>query len=296
VVGVALEARRSGQGLGIAIGARYLATVAAVFVVVNLPFIVWSPSAWAHGVVLPLIKGLVADGQGAVTLAIHGLTGGVLLALLSVSAFFVFVALMVAFVLWYPRMKRVWLLLLPLVLFVPGRSLTSYLIDFFPAAMIAAVSVAAPATLPTTVVRSTGARRWWPGAALAVPLAAAVAVAVVAFTSAPLSLQVQGFRTSNKTQSLDAVTVTVRNLTDHTVVPHFMVALDANHPAGFWTTAKGRGQVGLGPHQIRTVTILPPEYTWSPIRGGYWMVEAYTASPNALSTSPVKVWKLGKRQ
>jgi uncharacterized protein (DUF58 family) len=180
---------------------------------------------------------------------------------------------------------------------VPGRSLTSYLIDFFPAAIVAAVTVAAPATLPTTVVRSTGAaRRWWQGVAVVVPLAAAVAVAVVAFTSAPLTLHVQGFRTSNKTQSLDAVTVTVRNLTDQTVIPHFMVALDASHPAGFWTTATGRGQVALGPHQTRTVTILPPEYTWSPIRGGYWMVEAYTASPNALSTSPVKMWKLGKRQ
>jgi hypothetical protein len=92
------------------------------------------------------------------------------------------------------------------------------------------------------------------------------------------------------------VTVTVRNLTDRTVIPHFMVALDANHPAGFWTTSTGPGQVVLGPDQTRTVTILPPEYTWSPIRGGYWMVEAYTASPNALSTSPVKMWKLGKRQ
>jgi hypothetical protein len=296
-VGVALEARRSGRGIGIGTGARYLAATVAVFVVVNLPFIVWNPSAWARGIVLPLTKGLVADGQGAVTLAVHGLTGGVLLPMLSVAAFLVFVALMVAFVLWYPRMKRVWLLLLPVVLFVPGRSLTSYLIDFFPAAIVAAVTVAAPATLPTTVARSPGAtRRWLQGGAVAVPLAAAVAVAVVAFTSAPLTLEVQGFRTSNQTQSLDAVTVTVRNLTGRTVVPHFMVALDANHPAGFWTTSTGRGQVALGPHQTRTVTILPPEYTWSPIRGGYWLVEAYTASPNALSTSPVKMWKLGKRQ
>ncbi len=72
VVGVALEARRSGRGIGIGTGARYLAIVVAVFVAVNLPFIVWSPGAWARGIVLPLTKGLVADGQGAVTLAVHG--------------------------------------------------------------------------------------------------------------------------------------------------------------------------------------------------------------------------------
>ena len=265
VVGVALEARRSGRGIGIGTGARYLAATVAVFVVVNLPFIVWSPGPWARGIVLPLTKGLVADGQGAVTLALHGLTGGVLLPLLSVAAFLVFVALMVAFVLWYPRMKRVWLLLLPVVLFVPGRSLTSYLIDFFPAAIVAAVTVAAPATLPTSVERSPGAaRRWLQGGAVAVPLAAAVAVAVVAFTSAPLTLEVQGFRTSNQTQSLDAVTVTVRNLTDQTVIPHFMVALDANHPAGFWTTSTGRGQVATrsrpdpdGDHPAPGVHLVP---------------------------------------
>jgi hypothetical protein len=124
---------------------------------------------------------------------------------------------------------------------------------------------------------------------------AAAAVAVVAFTSAPLSLSVQGFRTSNATQRLDTVTVVVHNGTDHAVSPHFMVAISGSHPTGFWRSTSGRPVV-VGAGATATVTLRPVEYTWSPVRGGYWMVEAYTTSPNALSTSPLQFWRLGQPQ
>jgi hypothetical protein len=291
VVGVALEARRSGRSPWTAV--RYLGIVAVVFTAVNLPFIVWGPDAWVRGTLIPFSKGLVADGQGLVTLAIHGATGGVLLPLLSVAAALAFVALMVAYVRWFPRMKRVWLFLLPAVLFIPGRSLASYLLDFFPAAVVAAATVAGPTTL---AVSATAARRWLGRLAVAVPLAAAVAVAAVAFRSAPLTLSVVRFRTSNATQGIDSVAVRVRNLTDHPVRPHFMVALNSAHPSGFWAATTLSGELTLAPGSSAVYTIRPAQYTWSPIRGAYWMVEAYTSSPNALSTSPVLKWKLGKVQ
>jgi len=289
VVGVWLEARRRGVGPW-PVAARYAGTVAAVFVVVDLPFILWSPSAWASGTLLPFAQPLVADGQGLVTLAIHGLTGGVVLSLLTVAGLLAYLALLAAYAVWFPRLKRVWLLALPLALFVPARSLSSYLLDLFPAALVAAITVAAPA-LPAAA-----GRRRWPGlAAVGVPLVAAAAVAVVAFTSAPLSLSVQGFRTSNATQRLDTVTVVVHNGTDHAVSPHFMVAISGSHPTGFWRSTSGRPVV-VGAGATATVTLRPVEYTWSPVRGGYWMVEAYTTSPNALSTSPLQFWRLGQPQ
>jgi uncharacterized membrane protein len=264
----------------------------AVFTVFNLPFITWQPGAWWRGALLPFAQPLVADGQGAVTLALHGFTGGASLVLLSVAGALAYAALAAAFVLWYPRMKRVWLFLLPGVLFLPGRSLSSYLIDFFPAAVIAALTVAIPA--PATRTRGTAARRW---AVLAVagPMAAAVAVSWVAFTSAPLQLSVDGFRTSNATQRLDAVTVRVHNLSGRSVTPHFMVTIAGSHPTGFWSPAT-QGPVVIGPGASATVTIRPNDYTWSPNRGTYWLVEAYTSSPNALSTSPPQFWRLGREQ
>jgi uncharacterized membrane protein len=291
VVGVALEARRSGRSPWTAV--RYLAIVVIAFAAVNLPFFLWGPHAWVQGSLIPFSKGLVADGQGLVTLAIHGSTGGVLLPLLSVAAALAFVALLAAFVIWYPRVRRVWLFLLPAVLFIPGRSLASYLLDFFPAAVVAAATVAGPTSLAAT---ASSARRWVERGAVVVPLAAAVAVAVVAFNSAPLKLAVVRFHTSNRTQGIDSVTVSVHNLTDHPVTPHFMVALNSAHPSGFWAATSPSGGLTLAPGASGLFTVRPSRYTWSPIRGAYWMVEAYTSTPNALSTSPVLKWRLGKIQ
>jgi uncharacterized membrane protein len=292
VVGVALETRRSGRNPW-AVAGGYLAIVGGVFGVVNLPFIIWNPGAWWNGTLLPFTHPLVADGQGLVTLALHGLTGGVSLPLLSVAAALVYLALMVAYLAWFPQMKRVWLFLLPAVLFVPARSLSSYLLDFLPLALAAAVTVG---SLPTAErAAPVGGRRWWGGVAgVAAPMTAAVVVAVVAFTSAPLALAVTGFRTSNHTQELDSITVSVHNRTDHPVVPHFMVVIDSGHPSAFWTVGSGHGTVVLGPGATETVTLRPTLYTWAPGHRSHWLVEAYTSSPNALSTSRLQLWKLGK--
>ena len=116
----------------------YLAVVAGVFTLVNLPYLLSSPSAWARGTVPPFSKPLVADGQGLVTLALHGVARGVSLPLLTLASVLVYVTLVAALVIWYPEMKRLWMLLLPLTFFVAARSLLSYLIDFYPAAVVAA--------------------------------------------------------------------------------------------------------------------------------------------------------------
>jgi uncharacterized membrane protein len=292
VIGVALVAHRSGRNPW-PVATRYLGIVVGIFVLVNLPFIIWSPVEWWNGMLLPFTHPLVADGQGIVTIALHGLTGGVRLSLLSLAGAFVYLALLVAYVLWFPVLKRSWLFLLPIVLFVPPRSLSSYLIDFFPVAIVGALTVAAPAAMQREA--HSPARNWRAGLAVAAPLAVATAIGAVAFTSAPLDLAVTGFRTSNATQELDSVTVFVRNSTGHAVTPHFMVSIGASHPNGFWTTG-ARSPLVLGPGASTTVELRPSIYTWSPVRGGYWLVEAYTSSPNALSTSPLQFWRLGTPQ
>jgi len=104
---------------------------------VNLPFIVWQPAAWLHGTLLPFFGGLVAGGQGLVTLATHGLSGGLSLTMLSVAALLAYITVMAAWVVWYPALKRVWLLLMPVVFFFAPRSLSSYLVDLFPVAVVA---------------------------------------------------------------------------------------------------------------------------------------------------------------
>jgi hypothetical protein len=303
LIGLGLEARRRGEPVW-RVPARYLALAVGVFAVCNLPFLIWGPRAWVDGVLLPFMKPLVADGQGMVSLAIHGLTGGVVLPWLSVAGALAYLALLAAFVVWYPAMKVVWLLVLPVVLLVPGRSFSSYVIDLFPAALVATVSVlrvedvdgvegaAGAARLDT----GTAARRWAVRAAVGIPVLASAAVAALAFTSAPLDLYVVGVSTSQATLRLDAVTVTVHNSSGQRVTPRFMVVLDSSHPSGFWTPAHRKSPLVLGAGATATVTLVPPEFIWSPVHGSHWLVEAYTTPPDALSTSAPQSWRFGKPQ
>jgi uncharacterized membrane protein len=294
LIGLGIEATRRGEAPW-RVPARYLAVAVGVFAVCNLPFVIWGPRAWADSVLLPFTKPLVADGQGLVTVALHGLTGGVVLPLLSVAAALAYVALLAAFVVWYPALKLVWLFVLPLVLLVPGRSFSSYLIDFFPAALVAAVSVVG---VPRSGVLDAGsaARRWVARSAVGVPLLASAVVCVIAFTSAPLDLSVVAIHTSQATLRLDSVTVTVHNTTGHQVTPHFLVDTGEQHPMGFWTQVTPGGQLELAAGATATVLLRPDEFTWSPPHGSHWLVEAYTTSPNALSTSPLQVWSLGHQE
>jgi uncharacterized membrane protein len=297
LIGLGMEARRRGEPVW-RVPVRYLALAVGTFAAFNLPFVIWGPHAWVDGVLLPFMKPLVADGQGLVTLGIHGLTGGVVLPLLSLAGALAYVALLAAFVVWYPTMKVVWLLVLPIVLLVPGRSFSGYLIDLFPAALVAVVTVSRTEAGAGIARLDTGTptRRWSVRAAVGIPVLASAVVCALAFTSAPLDVYVVGVRTSQATLRLDAVTVTVHNASGQRVTPRFMVVLDSSHPSGFWTPAHRKGPLVLGSGATATVTLEPPEFTWSPAHGDHWLVEAYTTPPAALSTSAPQMWKFGKPQ
>jgi hypothetical protein len=72
-----------------------------------------------------------------------------------------------------------------------------------------------------------------------------------------------------------------------------MVTIASAHPDGFWHTASHH-QVVLGPHASAVVTLYPPAYADAPSHGSFWLVAAYTSSPEALSTTPLQLWRLGK--
>ncbi len=283
LVALLVEARAAHRACGAPL-ARYAGLTLGTFLLINLPFIVWNPGAWLHGVLLPLRDPLVPDGQGLVTLALHGLTGGVALHDLWLSGALVLVAGLVALVAWYPALKRIWPFLVPLALFVPGRSLTSYLLDFLPAALAAALSVrdAPPqwrAPLPRARV-----------IVLAGVLVGAGVAAGEALTSAPLALSVVGVTTRDAHQRLTGVTVVVTNLSSQTVHPHFMVNLGGPHPDGFWRVRVLHGTLPLRAGRHALLALSPAAWTWAPPHGQYWIVDAYSTSPAALSTSGLQHW------
>ena len=286
ITGTLLEARRSGSA-PIRSCLRYLLTVVAVFAVVNLPFLLWHPGAWLHGTLIPLTGGLVADGQGLVTLATHGLTGGVNLMMLSLAAALAMVGVVAAFVAWYPQLKRIWPVLLTIPFFLAPRSLSSYLVDLIPVALVAALSV------DSVLGDASEDRKAWrdqfarPSVLVVVVSCVGVVIAsFMAFSGSPLQLSVRSFITSHAGTELDAVTVSVVNRTSDRLVPHFLVnAATGQNYDGFWTPH--RRLAVLGPHDSETITLYPPAWTAAPRRGARWLVEAYTLDPTRLSTSPL---------
>jgi uncharacterized membrane protein len=287
VTGIALEARlRGSKPIGVSL--RYLLTVLGVFAAVNLPFLAWHPRAWLHGTLIPLTGGLVADGQGLVTLATHGLTGGVDLNMLSLAGALAMVAGVAAFVAWYPQLKRVWPLLVTVPFFFSPRSLSSYLVDLFPIVIVAALSVDA---VPRAAIDHRPTRR----DLLARPSILVVALSCVgvviatfmAFGSPPLQLSVRGVVTSDAGTQLESVKVSVVNRTSVSIVPHFLVnAGTSQNYEGFWAPSK-RAYAALGAHEAETITLYPATSTAAPRRGARWLVEAYTSDPSWLSTSPL---------
>ncbi len=291
LIGLVLEARAAGRR-PVLVAATYLSVVSGVFVAVNLPFIIWGPRAWLSGTLLPFTQPLVADGQGLVTLALHGVARGVALPWLTAAGMLVLASLLAAMVVWYPQMKRLWMLLVPLTFFVAARSLSSYLVDLLPAAMVAAVTVGSVSGSDRAGVPGRWRRRMRMSA-MAVPVAAAVAalvVVVLAFVAVPLDLVVRSVATSRATTVIDAVTLTVTNTTDQSVTPHFMVTTTTSgHPNGFWHPLH-RTRLVLAPRASATVTIVPDAPTSAPTYGAHWLVQAYTSTPEALSTTGLLSW------
>jgi hypothetical protein len=291
VTGVFVEARGRGSAAA-RLSARYLVTVVAVFTALNLPFLLWHPRAWVHGTLIPLAGGLVADGQGLVTLATHGLTGGVNLDLLSLAGAMAMVGSVAAFVAWYPYLKRIWPLLVTVPFFISPRSLSSYVIDLFPVAVVAALSVDGPplrSVEDSRTPRRELARPW----VLVVALSGVgvVLASLLAFNGPPLQLSVSSITTSHGGRQLNAVTVSVVNDTSAALVPHFLLntATSQNYE-GFWIPAE-RGPVVLEPHVRETIKLRPPTRQVAPRRGARWLVEAYTAGPSWLSTSPLETYR-----
>jgi len=287
VAGIAIEAASMGSSPLKASG-RYAGIVAGTFFLVNLPFLLWSPGAWLHGILLPLVDPLVPDGQGLVTLALHGAIHGVRVHQLAIAGFLAELALLACFVLYYRRLKHLWLFLLPLVLTIPARSLSEYLLDFLPAALVAAVTVRPTSYVPFAAIRSSWRRL--------VPIAAGVGTvgfAIAAFMSPVLTITVDSFSTAHQFRYFTSMTVTLHNNTAAPVRASIATLENDTHPTGFWRSRSGAPLI-IAPEQSRTVELRAPSFTTTSIKGQWWLVAAVTPSPAAVSTSSPMKWRLGK--
>lgn len=282
VVGVALESSHLQRRVGRDV-ATYVATVAVPFVAMNAPFFVWSPSHWWRGATLPLRDPLIPDGQGLVTLATHGLVHVLYLPRLQGAAGLALVTLLLVYWFWYPTLKSVWLFALPLVLFLPSRSLSSYLVDFVPAALVMAL------TSRPAAPRTRRRRRW----SVAVPATLSFVLALSAFIGSPLAIRVNDVRVTRVGLRFTTMSLTLTNHTTSAISPHVMVVVGSSHPVGFWRFVGAPRGVTLGPGQRRTFTLRAPQLMYTPARHENWLVEVTSSSPAFIVTTPAQRWLRG---
>ena len=289
IVGIVIEARHLRVPV-VRTVVRYCSLVAGAFLVINLPFILWSPGAWLRGILLPMTQPLVPDGQGIVSLVTHGLLHVVHPLELQIAGLLAMIALLAAFYFWYPLLKRSWMFAIPLILFLPSRSLSSYLVDFIPAAFVMALTThRVPEVWMSN--RKTLLRRWAVGA----PAALSIVAVVFAFSSPPIGIRIDHYGSSPDNQYMSDMTVTLTNQTSATILPHVMVLIGSGYPVGFWKPSNGTDQLALRAHSRLTVTLEPPKYMGAPKYHESWLVEVLTQSPAALTTTHVLQWRFGHR-
>ncbi len=283
VLGIVIESSSHERRVGRDV-VSYLAAVALPFVLINLPFALWSPAQWWHGTMLPLSEPLVPDGQGLVTLTTHGLLHVLYPERLQFAAALALVALLVAYWRWYPTLKFTWLFLLPIVLFLPSRSLSSYLVDFVPVALVMALTTSRVAA--RTPRRG---RRWY----VVVPIVLSLGLAASAFVGTPLTVRLDDVHVTRVGLRFTTMSLTLTNHTSEPLSPHVLVVVGSSHPVGFWSFVGAPQGVTLGAHQVGTFVLRAPPLMYTPARHENWLVEVTSSSPAFLVTTPSLRWQRG---
>ncbi|HUA10662.1 MAG TPA: hypothetical protein VMA83_01490 [Solirubrobacteraceae bacterium] len=260
----------------------YGAIAAAVFAVLNLPFILWNPGAWLAGVASPLTQHAIPYGQGLIDLTLFAHVGGGAIASYTYAAAAFYVALLALYVLRFRLLGRACFVLPLLPFFFSSRSLAEY---FMTGAAVVAVSVATDE--PAAVRGASELSRGW-SARRRNAIAAACLLLPFAFTAnalatpQPLTLKIEEASTTGELQTVWRLRVLVHNRSDEALVPHFATN-EVGQATTFWNVLSGPAR--LAPHATATYSLAAPNvgsmsYITSP-----FLLQAFTATPQTVSSS-----------
>ncbi|MGN6445592.1 hypothetical protein [Amnibacterium sp.] len=281
----ALRVREVGhRGAALVVG-RFLGTAAAVWLLIDLPFIVTQPAAWAQGILIPLAQHGIIHGQSLVDIPYLLTRGSGALDLFSTATILLFAGLLVAVLLFPARLGPALTILPVAVFFVATRSDYAYWLQFSPIwlATVATVPVASfgLAWRPRVVGRLLSAARAGIVALLTVP---PLLIALVgAFTPPPLQLHLDvAASVPGKRSAIGEVTVTAVNVSDHVVAPHFCY-LEQGGASNWWEIL--HGPTTLHPGQ-RAVYVIEPTGEQQPLVRGSAIL-AVSDQPMTASSVPL---------
>lgn len=280
ILAVALEGRVAGWGLKPV--RRYVALLGIAFALPNLPFIVWNLPAWLAGVSLPLTTPLVPFGQGLVALTTYFSIGGGNLGAFTLSGVAMLAALGLALVVWYPHLKRLVPALPLIALLLPTRSLNSYFVYAVPG-LIVAVATVRPVSARWMEWNRPLRRIVALGSGLG--LVGSLGFLSVALMAAqPLVLTPVSEHTTGQLQSVDEITVNIRNRANVPLKPHFAVALGA-YMSSIWTVHEG--PTVLSPGQSAQYVLWAPNAPSMPGINQESVLYAMTGRPGSISSAPL---------
>jgi uncharacterized membrane protein len=281
VIGIWLEHRAAGTR-PLRVVARYCAVTLVTFVVINLPFLVSNPGAWTRGTLLPLVEPTIPDGQGLIDLTIFEHLGGGRLWLYTFAGFAFTVVVVLAFCMRYSALKQAWVPLVAVSFFLPTRSFGSYLFMLVPAAIIAGLT-----TRPAPSSWRPPRNRWLYPSVLGLGGVTVALAASALVTRAPLAMHIVATQSTGQVGTIDQVTVTIQNRTDHVQRPHFTVEA-AGHATTFWNPVDLAGRAvtpQVAAHASTTFTLRAPNTGSMPAVSTPMFVMAFTSGPSAISTS-----------
>ncbi|MHB1615224.1 MAG: hypothetical protein ACYCYA_13070 [Actinomycetes bacterium] len=278
----------SGKRDAVTVVARYAGIGLLVFLVVDAPFIVWNPAAWAVRVMSPLTQHAIAYGQGVVDASLFFRIGGGDLRLYTVVGALVYAALLGIFAVSFRRLGRAAFVLPSVALFFPARSLAEYWIALLAIWVMSAITVrhedlanAVEVAWPLRAFSWAGdhARSVMTVGAF-VPAAGVLALAMA--TPQPLAMRVTDLKTNGELQSVWRITVAVTNTSGTPLVPHF-AANYVGQPTTFWNVLEGPGR--LAPHGSAVYTLTAPNLGSMPGIVTPFVLTAVTARPESISVT-----------
>jgi uncharacterized membrane protein len=250
------------------------------FLAVNMPFIVWDPTAWASGVTAPLTQHAIPYGQGLIDASLFFGAGGGALIFYTLAGVLVYVGLLFCYAAWFDKLGRACFVLPVVALFFTTRSLAEYFLTLIAVWAISLLTTRARdfATVPPLWARRFGRSK----AALAF-CPALVAALLAVGTPSPMHLSVLSVTTNGELEGVWKVTVAVTNTSGRTLSPQF----EANYvgqATTFFHRIGGPAELAPGAHAV--YTIVAPNRGSMPGIVTPFVIVATTASPETLSVSP----------
>lgn len=276
---------RFGAKRSTAICLRLTAVTAASFGVVNLPFGVASPHAWAVGIGAPLFQAAIPYGFGAPVLPLLAHVGGGYLRGYAICAALSYLSLLFVAWLWL-RQLRCFVLVLPILPILSSmRASTEYWELLVPIWLVAALTVEGRA-LPSFTPSFVAPHRtllFAKGALVALTGAAVVELALAVSSPAPLLISVGPVTAVGHRRYVSELSVRLTNRSGIRLSPHFVVSVEAGQMV--WQ-ARGGPSV-IRPHGSGVYRLVAPS-THGLLPVGPFVVEALTGNPETLSSSNVQ--------